>query len=391
MTDFSKTQSPKSLKSDLTIDPRYYDLGTFAPEMRTSIPGSKPLGKFDAGWRPELSQEYTRGFNQPWYSKFRRGIVRSGLSIPVKVAQMAGHVAGALDATVTGLAGGGYHWEKIWDNIMAESFHNMDKELKESFPIHHQRAYAEGNLARRMWTAEFWASDLADGAAFLASAYVPGGVFGAAGKALSLTGKAGKYGHLALTTVYNTVGEAGAEALEIRNQMAKEYERQGLSPEQAKEKASIAAQRTFAANAIGLIVPNALQSIWFFGAPGTSARGLRRAFRDGKLKVKDINVVKEMAKGAATGFASEGLWEENFQTSIQQYEARLARGEAMDDGIIESYVSNLLNNAWGFTKFVASAVGLADAPKAFTNQDQGATAIFLGGLLGGPLSMRGGW
>ena len=81
--------------------------------------------------------------------------------------------------------------------------------------------------------------------------------------------------------------------------------------------------------------------------------------------------------------ASEGLWEENIQTAIQQYERQFAQG-ITDNPMALEIASNMLINLKGFAKsFIPGTTNSAA-------EDEGAISIFLGGLLGGLFGARGG-
>jgi hypothetical protein len=268
-----------------------------------------------------------------------------------------------------------------------------------------------------MFTTSFWATDGFDGLAFLASAYVPGAAIGKLGKittalrslekskrALNFAKKletftdfTGIDSKLAVSTLYNTVSEAGFEAAEVNAVMREEFARQmGFdSYEQAKEdpeadaiirdKAGASAARTFAWNSAALLAPNFFQSKWLHGKPVNHSRELQLKYR------RDPNVAKAATKskmdylaGFGKGVLSEGLWEENIQTSVAAYEERLAKGQ-QDDGAIVGPVANLLKNAWSFGKTVGT-LGLL-GPDAGTMEDEAGSAILLGALMGGGMSI----
>lgn len=168
----------------------------------------------------------------------------------------------------------------------------MDEGLKENIPVYQSKAYTEGNWVRKLGTTSFWATDAFDGLAFLASAYVPGGVasrLGSAskalqgsrflaarkfGSALKQTGQAaGINTQLAASTLYNTISEAGFEANEVNKTIREQYaqragyrsfeEFEAADPERAavaRDKAGSAAGRTFMWNSAALLAPNFLQS-----------------------------------------------------------------------------------------------------------------------------------
>lgn len=247
----------------------------------------------------------------------------------------------------------------------------------------------------------------------MASAYVPAGALGklgsaskllaadatklgqALGKGLAKTTQAtGVNSSLALTTFYNTISEAGFEAHEANKNLREEYARaQGYEsyeelPKHIKNvvdlKAGEAAARTFAWNSAALVAPNFIQSKWFLGSAADNADQLRKMVRSGKLKPgQALNEAKSYLSKFGQGFATEGLWEENMQTSIQNYEARLAKGLEQENHI-GGPLEHLVNNAWAFTK--ATFTLGKHAPYAGTEEDEAAMAIMLGGMIGGGMS-----
>lgn len=350
-----------------------FDLRTSTPEV------DKELNKYDYNLRPEISQEANRGFYQPTSRKWLNGFVSRGLSIGTKIGEGFGYAVGAVD----GLA----NWDasKIWNNGIAKAFHSMDEGLKKEIPVYNQRQYLDGNLLAKMGTPEFWASDAFDGIAFMTSAMVPGAVFGrlaTATKALK-TGQALTKATQGFATVYNTVSESGFEAAEAFKELEKAYLERGLDPAQAKAKASEGAARIFRGNMAALWAPNYVQSKWFHPDMSTSMKQIKAAAREGGDKLKEVTSKLSISRAAATGILSEGFWEENVQTAMSQYERELATGMTEDDGFIAGTVYNMGNNAKGFAK--AFTVGT----KAGSKEDEGATAIFLGALLGAFGSARG--
>lgn len=292
----------------------------------------------------------------------------------------------------------------------------MDEELKEAMPVYQSKAYMEGNWVQKLGTTSFWATDGFDGIAFLASAYVPGlalGKVGSLSKVLAASRMKGiaKFGEklasfkdatgastkLMGSTFYNTVSEAGFEAAESNNVLREEYARQmgyesfedsKKNPEDnaiIRDKAGAGAARTYWWNVGALLAPNAFQSKWMHGNKTSMARELKRKFRaDPKLAQQAAISKWDYAKGFGKGVLSEGLWEENIQTSVAQYEERLAKG-GTDQNALTGPLNNLMRNAWSFAKTIGT-LGMA-APQAGSEEDQAGSAIFLGALLGGGMSL----
>ena len=107
--------------------------------------------------------------------------------------------------------------------------------------------------------------------------------------------------------------------------------------------------------------------------------------RSGELnKLAPKEAVSTYLKNFGKGFVSEGLWEENIQESIQTYESRLAQGIEKQDHI-NGPLTHLVNNAYAFTK-AAFSLGRA-VPYAGTDEDHAMSAILLGGMIGGGMSL----
>lgn len=280
---------------------------------------------------------------------------------------------------------------------MVKVFQDMDESLKETFPVYKSQAYSEGNFSTRLGTAEWWSEDFFDGLSFLASAYVPGAVFGKLGSAISASTKLGNAVKAAalsrgintatvgFSTLYNTISESGFEATEVYNSLMDKYKEAvaigSMTEEQAKAKAGEAAQRAFFTNMTLLGVPNFVQSRLMHSTFPDLVKAVRTTVREGK-PVKDalkehINVLKEMG----ISFASEGAFEENFQTAIGAWEDKMAFSENHSD-FLDGYAHNMLTNVHGFSKFLFSKLGFSEDTKAGTDEDEGAAAIFLGGLIG---------
>lgn len=250
-------------------------------------------------------------------------------------------------------------------------------------------------------TTSFWSTDGMDGIAFAASAYAPGGLFSKLGagaakaiesgrlgekvlKGLNTVGlttkNAGEVAHnasLLLATSYNTVSEAAAEAYQTQKEIETIYLSKGVDPKVAKQKAAEAARTTFGANLAILAIPNYIQNAMFHGAWGSKVAGVRKAAIESNGAASAQGLVDARWKEITQGFASEGLWEENAQTSVQQYERALAKGFT-DKGMLGEVTDNLWSNMKGFVKSV-----LPGQYDITPDEDEGAVAIALGGILGG--------
>jgi hypothetical protein len=325
-------------------------------------------------------------------------------------------VAGGLAFIGNLVTGQGYAAavESAANNSFNQFFNSLDEGLREAMPIYKSQAYAEGNFLSDFFTTSFWSDDLFDGLAYAASSYLPGKAIGMIPNVLSKVNKWGlagakigaaltKAGNVAgitqqqaLTTIVNTLGEAGVESHETQKSVEMAMlQKLGFptladAPPEVREKikqtAAEAAQRTFAWNAAALLLPNLLQSKLFFPKSATKASDdMIRAIRyDGKSAADLLKNKSEYMKKFALNAASEGLWEENIQTSVSQYERRRATTPPDYDAFTGPLV-NMANNAWGFAKTVGS-FNMAGV-EVGSDQDEGGAAIGLGMAIGGGMSL----
>ena len=309
------------------------------------------------------------------------GALRLAGTTITKLGTMAGYIGSFPEGLLSG------NWDNMLDNAISEVFSNIEEDIiKENLPIHHTRKYLEGNILQQMSTFGFWMDDMVDGVAFLASAYLMSAGVGAAmrgigalskvSKTFSKLNKAVKTGNvinpatknirglvtnldIATMSLFNSVGEAGIEASEVKKSlMAK-----GLS----NEEASKSAMNTFWTNVGALMVPNMITNSMFFKPFKSSRSNLSGIFKDGKLikeELKDLST-KDLAgifaKKAGLSMASEGLWEENIQLAAADYEEKLALGKEDRDrltGIVGNMFNNLFTDEGQKSIVLGSLIGL---------------------------------
>lgn len=182
--------------------------------------------------------------------------------------------------------------------------------------------------------------------------------------------------NLVLSTAYNTVAEAAAEAYQTQKELQSIYEGQGYSPEEAKLKSAKAAREVFGANAAILAIPNFIQNSFFHGSWGSKVSSVRKAAIESEGSANAQQFLSGKWKDIAGGFVSEGLWEENAQTSVQQYERALAKG-FVDEGFMSNVVDNMYSNMKGFAKSI-----LPGDYDISPDENEGALSIALGSMLG---------
>jgi hypothetical protein len=344
-------------------------------------PGVDRMGKYDTFWKPGINQEAHRANNQSWFQTMGNGLLRSTLSIGTKTLAGLGHVFGAGKSLFTGDP------TDIYTNAFADFWANEETKLKDALPVYKSLDYQHGNLGDKFWTAEFWADNFLDGVAFAASAALTSKGMGLLGKTGMFSGltklaktqevanKIKAYGQMGATAAVNTVSEAGVEARELYKQLIAD----GVD----KEKAQAAALETFNLNMAVLTVPNLLQAKWIQGPIKKNFTRLKELAKTQEgLKYS----YKDWMKAVGEGFLSEGLWEENVQTAIERYETDFAKG-VTDEENLSSISKEMITNAKGFIKFLNPL----QTTKAHSAEDEGATSILLGGLIGGPMSIKSSW
>jgi len=185
-------------------------------------------------------------------------------------------------------------------------------------------------------------------------------------------------------TAFNTISEAGAEAYDLKKTLTKDLMDQGYSKDEAESIATARAQETMVGNLIGLAASNLWELKTFFPKMFNSASGdiktLQKLVRTGALDPAEMSVFKGTLKKLGTGFAMEGLYEENFQTSLQQYEKRKALGGSDDEGLLDTLggvISNMTKNANAFAR------GAFGGYQSLTDEEkEGADSILLGAVIG---------
>lgn len=185
-------------------------------------------------------------------------------------------------------------------------------------------------------------------------------------------------------TAFNTISEAGAEAYDLKKTLIEDLVGQGYSKDDAEKIATARAQETMVGNLIGLAASNLWELKTIFPKMFNSASGdiktLQKLVRSGTLNPEEMSMFRGVLKKLGTGFAMEGLYEENFQTSLQQYEKRKALNGGDEEGLLDTLgnvVSNMAKNANAFTKGVFGGYqSLSDDEK------EGADSILLGAVIG---------
>lgn len=305
-----------------------------------------------------------------------KGLARFGLGTAFKVGQGIGFIGGLLDPG---------NWDSniissASETGMSKFFSGLEEDMKQEWlPLYNSASDRNRGFWWRAFNdLDFWADDVSDGFAFMASAWVPGlalsklGLGLRATRALSRfrvgasaaeatiagTGEAANYlanaNRLFATNIdkFNawalaTASEAMFEASEVKKNV---YDNLTMDPvtggvrmnpntglpytdSEKKLLAGTAAQNTFILNSALLAGTNAFELSWFgkaFGGAATgTAKGLKPVTAFGEdlaeaaMPTRMINKflgsrAGAFTKGALGGIAVEGFVEENGQLAIQR-------------------------------------------------------------------------
>lgn len=346
-------------------------------------------------------------------------------TIGIEIGKTPGYVGGIIGATGNELFGDGKDsMSYIVDNAWVNAFEKLDQAAKEAMPVYMSKQVQEGNLLDKLGSGGWWAETGADGLGFMLSMFVPGAISKAAGVGGKIAGigealgnlspRLGKIGTAAglledagegafaftkkfarnadgiASAVLNTTIEASAEAANTFDNLKSKYLNEGLTEDEAKAKAGEGAAAVFKGNLALLAVSNLLDEafIWkTIGSAGEKEAGksiLSKIFKDGNIDFDELaklpkefntaNLLKRTGINFGKGILKEGVFEEGFQTTLQQ---NIEKGKIAKEGnFIEKTGGDLFN--------VVSSY-LDD----FANNTELHESIFLGGLLGGGASIFG--
>lgn len=185
-------------------------------------------------------------------------------------------------------------------------------------------------------------------------------------------------------TAFNTISEAGAEAYDLKKTLIEDLVGQGYSKDDAEKIATARAQETMMGNLIGLSASNLweLKTVFpkMFNSASSDIKSLQKLVRTGALKAEEMSLLKGTLKKLGTGFVMEGLYEENFQTALQQYEKRKALTGGDEEGLLDTLgnvASIMSKNAGAFAK------GAFGGYQSLTQEEkEGADSILLGAVIG---------
>jgi len=398
--------------------------GINVPEEQTRRYREGPAG-YVYGRNNEDAQARAEGI----WTNLGKGLLRLPTATGIKIGQTVGFIEGLINPTNWG---SGY-LENASNNAITGVFNQLDDEMKNNWLPVYQKADAEGKGF--WWRAtndmNFWTSDAVDGAAFMMSAFVPGGILAKLGlgariaKGLSalkigantadvaIEGAATAENYLAKAQsifaskidkvnqwALSVAGESMFESTETGDNIkrALTYDENGQIktnpltglPYTEQEKTEIAGSHmksSFLSNAALLSATNAFELKWINSMLGkTEGKALVKNLKGGLTLGDDLafnisnhgierllnSKVGVFTKGLGKGILMEGFVEENAQLAIQRVNERYG---------IEGKVSALKDHGEMFSQY------FKQTKNALTGNDpEAAMSIGLGGILGGGMS-----
>lgn len=344
---------------DFNVETHMKSFGSYQTSPFYTDDYAKIGGKYAKGSMDYPTYSDTKGLEQPLFKKIMNGTVGSALSVATKLGNTGALIGGAFYDVVTSAIPnvarnrkdktGDYLPHRI-DNVVSRLISDRleNDVIKEKFfPVYATDRYDSDSILRQMSDPKFWVSDLFDAVAFSLAAYGPVFAFSKAAKGLGLTtmvegqevlSTAGKTLTAVASATANTLMEAGVEAKDLKLQLQQSYARDMynmdydlLTDEQKAEvdKATAPhAANVFNANMLALGLSNLVQARFFIGPLQQNAGKLVRAAKLGKITAADIKLGRRLAKEAALGIFSEGIYEEGIQEAVQKYEKSVAEGKA---------------------------------------------------------------
>lgn len=327
------------------------------------------------------------------------GLARVGTKALTEVAKIPGYVGGI---AMAGFADEGQGWDIAMNNKWNQTLSKWNEDVNtELLPVYAKKAVTEGDFMTQIMSHTFWAVEGADGAGFLFSMFLPGMALKSLGighKLLGTTAKGLAYANaekglagsvrllesagitaknidLGIMTLANTGIESMAEGGAAMDSFQKDLDRRkNLQPGELgyideNQYQDLMLQKgklgrdVFLSNLAILLVPNAIQTnmIWGKGVGSKLVKDTPSLM--GKVGNRGMNLL-----GAT---ASEGFLEEGTQSTVEtMFTDKANKGELGDSFLKDFNVSEL----------VSSYIEML-------NTTDGQKAIFLGGVLGGGMSM----
>ncbi len=290
------------------------------------------------------------------------------------------------------------------DNWLVDMFKNMDEGTKNLFPVFKTFNYQQQGVLKQIGSAEFWESDVIDGLAFAASAYLTGAALTSGlnlgAKSAELLGIGTKAQRAAVaageTTLpnvsrfinsvdfttnvaANTTIESMFEAKDVRDSILSDPSLAAkFTPEEIQKIAAEKARDVFGLNMLFVAPSNMFE---LASLAGKTAKGANRASRladnfvgmDAAAQYQKLSPkwyqkpAFQLGKALTTNALTEGLYEENIQYLIQEvskFNAHKGPGQSFTDSI-----GKLLSN-----------VAEGDLNSEFTKEQS--QSVVLGGIIG---------
>ena len=399
---FAQTQFTKSITEPLGPVKKYMDM--------------------PYGYNRAIDNDDFYGQQEGVLSTLGKGVARFGLGVLNKTGEAAGFLVGLANPA---------NWNadlisNAGDNAIAQMFRGFDEGTKDLLPTFQEAQDRNAGFWKRAFTdLDFWTTDVVDGLAFLASAWVPGMALSKLGlgariasnaararlgvsaaesavegsviannylkKAESLKNTIDKFSSWGMATLSESMFEAAQTRQSIYDSLTTDetgYTK--INPEtglpytedEKRRIAGSAANSVFLMNATLLAGTNLMELKWFNTLMGKTEAKAISGIMGGERLGADIAVstattgLEKMlqsragafAQGAFKGFVNEGLVEENAQLAIQR--VRESYG-------MKGQVTDLFN--------VSEVIGqyASQTAKAFVGDDpEAAVSIGIGGILG---------
>lgn len=379
----------------------------------------------DYGYNPERDNEDFYAKGQSWYTEIPKGLAKGVGLVGTKTLTGIGFTLGLINPVNWGADDG--YIAAAGDNAISTAFQGLEDKIKQDWAPTFQEASDrnKGFFSRAFTDLNFWTEDVVDGAAFMASAFIPGMALSKLGAGMKVAqiasaarlginsaeavveGTVAAQNYLAnaqkiakgfdafTTWATATASESMYEANDVRKNVLTSLDGkindktgQVYTDQEKKEIAAGAARNTFLMNAALLGATNALSLNYLYKALGKTAPGASSIVQAGGIGTafaEDIATTKvgkflasntgKALKGAGVGILSEGYIEENTQLAIQRMNQEYgAQGK----------IAGILDYGEVITR---SAKQIVDATMG--DDPEAAMSIGLGGLLGGGMSAVG--
>lgn len=389
----------------------------------------------DFGFNPEIDNEDFLAQRQGVFETLAQIPLKLPAYIVTKVGSGAGFIAGLANPVNWYEAARGQEnlISLAADNSIAKFFDESEQYLRDEFlPVYQDAEDRDkGFFARAFTDANFWAEDVVDGAAFMASAWIPGLALSklkvgtsilkglskvglateaatSVGAAVNDIGKGVKYVDNAAKYAtridkFNqwalaTASEAMFEAKGVKDKVYESLEGQGLSEEERKKRAGDAAFNTFIMNAGLLGVTNVFE-MPLVNKILNKTEGIAKNIVGGAALGEDValreaveggnkflnNKYFNFAKPILPSVLREGYLEENGQLAIQRISERMgAQGKVSSILDWNTWYNSDPENRGVLNQFATQTKETLPFLNPNTSESrETAMNIGLGGLLGG--------